>query len=170
MSYRLDPARRLEKPFLHVSDSETCLVNPMLEAIQAAFDPGWESPWKINECLSKVYRKLIKMMKCLSSEDQQIVAEVQAAVNGDWKHPRTVHEIASKLGLSTTELNARFRRETSFSPAEWIRHQRIRLAKDYLYNGFSIKETADLLNFSSPYALSRTFKANTGVSPKSMKH
>ncbi len=78
-------------------------------------------------------------------------------------------ELSKEMGISTSQLFHRYKRETNTSPMQ--RHMELRLeyAKTMLINSNTLAQIADSIGFSSPFHLSRAFKAWSGQSPAEFK-
>lgn len=79
-----------------------------------------------------------------------------------------VSEMARLAGLSVPHFSREFRRHYKMPPARYAIQARIEAACRLLErDGLTVKETAYSLNYSSPFAFSKQFKAERGYPPKS---
>jgi len=92
-----------------------------------------------------------------------LAAKVRAAIDQAWPVPR----MAAFSGLSPSQLHRLFRQQLGATPAEWLRSERINLARRYLDSGFErIATIGALCGYSDPFHFSRDFRKLTGMSPR----
>jgi len=78
----------------------------------------------------------------------------------------TADELARLGGMSVARFYRRFRQITGSAPVDWLRRERISLAKRRLLeSGDSIKAVAEQVGYNSPFFFSRDFKRYAGQSP-----
>lgn len=91
-----------------------------------------------------------------------LVAKVRSTIDEPWPIPR----MAALTGLSAAQLHRRFRQQFAATPAEWLRGERINLARRYLSSGFErIATVAGHCGYTDPFHFSRDFRKLTGMSP-----
>ncbi len=79
-------------------------------------------------------------------------------------------ELAQLGGMSVSRFYRSFRQITGYSPIDWLRRERINLAKRRLQESTdSIKVVADQAGYNSPFYFSRDFKRHTGQSPSEFR-
>ncbi len=79
-------------------------------------------------------------------------------------------DVASFLHLDRSYFSTIFKKEYKMSPYAYIKQHKLEFAQNLLRNtNYSIREIADLLNFSDIYAFSSFFKKHCGVSPTQYK-
>lgn len=82
----------------------------------------------------------------------------------------TVADLASETGLTESYLSTLFKRETGVTVTDYILSKRIEAAKNMLkFSDFSFAEIASVLAFSSQSHFTRTFKNQTGYTPKKFR-
>jgi AraC-like DNA-binding protein len=82
----------------------------------------------------------------------------------------TAADLARLSGMSVAHFYRRFRQLTGASPIDWLRRERISLAKRRLLEtDDSIKAVADQSGYNSPFFFSRDFKNFTGLSPSEFR-
>lgn len=80
---------------------------------------------------------------------------------------KTLQEMATAFNYNYSYLSALFKQTTGESLSAYHRKKKLETAAALLKeNGLGITQIAELLHYSSPYAFSRAFKAEYGVSPK----
>lgn len=163
----LDRMKKTGEPCVYFEGRDELFV-AICEAVDTAFLNESNSEWMMASKLMQVYQLLEERIPILRDKDH-VGRRLDSAVGGDWSLPRSADDAAKLLGLSRSELYRQFQDETGSSPAEWIRRRRMELAEVHLKNGLNVSEVADLLHCSSPYALSRMFKEQTGKRPKEIK-
>ncbi len=79
-------------------------------------------------------------------------------------------DVASFLHLDRSYFSTIFKKEYKMSPYAYIKQHKLEVAQNLLRTtDYSIREIADLLNFSDIYAFSSFFKKHCGVSPTQYK-
>ncbi|MDO4647552.1 MAG: helix-turn-helix transcriptional regulator, partial [Eubacteriales bacterium] len=83
----------------------------------------------------------------------------------------TVQELAEELGVSNSYLSRLFKKETGISVSDFIRNQKIEMAKNLLrFSDYSIIEIANRLSFSSQSHFIQQFREITGTTPKKYRN
>lgn len=80
-------------------------------------------------------------------------------------NPPSVPQLAKRCNVSVSLLSHQFKKETGFSPMEYIRRERVKIAKELLLSGSSVEESSTRLGFKSPFHLSRVFSQIEGKPP-----
>jgi AraC-like DNA-binding protein len=84
---------------------------------------------------------------------------------GEW----TLEELAARAGMSRSVFANAFRDTVGVTPGDYLAAWRVTLAQDLLKRGRALKHVALDVGYGSTVALSRAFKARTGVSPREWK-
>ncbi|MBO6262025.1 MAG: helix-turn-helix transcriptional regulator [Bacilli bacterium] len=88
-------------------------------------------------------------------------------INENLFHLPTIEEIAAKFGMPMRRFREEFELSTGVTPSKYIKENKLMIAKNYLDNtNLTLKEIADLIEFSSPYYLSKCFKERFEITPK----
>lgn len=93
------------------------------------------------------------------------VQSVINRINTSYMEKLTVTEMADELGLNRSHLSRLFKARMDITIQEYIVHFRTRKAKQYLLNGYSISDTAQLCGFGDSVNFSRAFLKETGCRP-----
>lgn len=83
----------------------------------------------------------------------------------DW----TLEALAQQAGLSRSVFAVRFRELVGCTPGAYLQHWRVSLAQRALREGRALKLIADEVGYGSEAALSRAFKAQSGLSPRAWR-
>lgn len=79
----------------------------------------------------------------------------------------TVEDLADELGVSASYLSRLFKKETKESVSDYIRRQKIEMAKNLLqYSEYSLIDIANRLSFSSQSHFIQQFRDYVGMTPK----
>ena len=79
-------------------------------------------------------------------------------------------EIANDFGYSYNYLSTLFTKTTGKTISDYYTERRLELAKILVFEGEKkVWEIAELLHYSSPFALTKAFTARYGISPKKMQ-
>jgi AraC-like DNA-binding protein len=79
-------------------------------------------------------------------------------------------DIARYMKVSESSLNHRFKSDTGISPIARLIEIRMDFAKSLLLKGEKLTTIADMTGFYDEYHLSKTFKKQTGLSPREFKN
>ncbi len=82
----------------------------------------------------------------------------------------TLSSLAGMIGCSTSFLSHNFPNEFGMPLKEYIRRERMTRAKERLYSGASVKETAAELGFYDEFHFSKEFKKQFGQPPSHFKN
>ena len=134
--------------------------------------------------------------KLLAAKAPQLTAEEQAFLDGpceelchmydDWEvthqrgdmppamheapaHPWSLDTLADAAGMSRSAFADAFRASVGQTPGQYLQGWRIGLAQRALRRGRPLKLIADEVGYGSEAALSRAFKAHSGVSPRAWR-
>lgn len=95
------------------------------------------------------------------------ISLIHRAPARDW----TVASLAASVGMSRSNLSARFTELVGLSPKHYITQWRIRLAEDLLTDpNRSLADIAISIGYRSEAAFSRAFKRETGIAPSRARH
>jgi len=75
------------------------------------------------------------------------------------------HELATLCGISTRQLQRRFRFRFRCSPQSWLNHRRLLVAEELLLSGDSVKKVALDLGFKQASHFCRQFKKCKKMTP-----
>lgn len=79
----------------------------------------------------------------------------------------TIEDLADEFGVSASYLSRLFKKETGISVSEYIREQKINIARNLLrFSDYSMIEIANRLSFSSQSHFIQQFKETVGVTPR----
>jgi len=92
------------------------------------------------------------------------------AVQADLAHPWTVEALGQKAHLSVPQLHRKCHEVHGTSPMRWVRKMRIEQAAELLaFTPYTLGEIATKVGYETPFALSKAFRVETGMSPKNYK-
>ena len=81
-----------------------------------------------------------------------------------------ISDIANKIDINPNYLCELFKKETGISVNNFVKKKKIQAAEKLLiYEDFSVAELADIFGFASSSHFIETFKAETGLTPKTYK-
>src|SRR5690606_3846402 len=83
----------------------------------------------------------------------------------DW----SLEELAATAGMSRSVFAASFREVVGQTPGQYLQGWRVALAQPALRRGRPLKVVAGEVGYGSEAALSRVFKAHSGLSPRAWK-
>jgi len=81
-----------------------------------------------------------------------------------------VREMAAVAGIDTRTLTRLFKRETGYTPFQYLTRRRMARAKELLQAGESITNTALAVGYINPAKFSAAFRRWVGMTPSAWKH
>ena len=100
------------------------------------------------------------------SHKRKVLMTFLLSLNQEYKQHRTVQYYAEKQALSPRHFADIVKRESGFTPMEWINMVTINQAKNLLRQpNILVKQVADELGFPEQFTFRKYFKAHTGMSP-----
>ena len=100
------------------------------------------------------------------SHKRQVLMTFLLSLNQEYKQHRTVQYYAEKQALSPRHFANIVKRESGFTPMEWINMVTINQAKNLLRQpNILVKQVADELGFPEQFTFRKYFKVHTGQSP-----
>ena len=100
------------------------------------------------------------------SHKRKVLMTFLLSLNQEYKQHRTVQYYAEKQALSPRHFANIVKRESGFTPMEWINMVTINQAKNLLRQpNILVKQVADELGFPEQFTFRKYFKVHTGQSP-----
>ncbi len=139
------------------------------------------------DCFDKIYDSLVfsgitselatsaiyEMMHYLFLEekkDRDPAAQVKAFIKQHYMEPITVEEIAGDIGLDRRHLTRVFKKRYSVTIKEYIVEVRMKKAKSFLEQGYSVSEAAFMSGYTDAFGFSKLFSKKEGMSPSQYKN
>lgn len=105
-------------------------------------------------------------LKLKKSEDVLFLEKVNAVIWEKIDEPKSVEQVASRVGYSESHLRNLFRKKVGMSLGNYLRRIYIQRAASLIHHSEkNISEISEQCGFSSIYAFSRMFKSQMGLSP-----
>ena len=141
------------------------LAITLSEATKIVFQrpPNW--PWRFIAAASELTRALISARRKTPVPTAHLVDRVRTLVEESPHRAWSVKELSVLLHMRREVLWALFKEQTGQSPGEWVRQHRIRVAREMLKRGLSVRETASRLGYSSRQQFARSYRTVTGQVP-----
>ena len=97
------------------------------------------------------------------------VRRIRRYIKYNYMLPITVGSIASAFGFDRTYLYRTFKSRYGIGIKEYITSVRMEKAKEFLREGYSVKESAHMVGYDDPFGFSKAYKSRYGVSPSKMR-
>lgn len=136
------------------------LMSEMFEYINTPM-----SEFKITTVLHKMYVKLMQN----ENIKYNYVRETKDYIKASYMHPIKITHIAQQLHINPQYLSRLFKSNTGISIQQYIINIRMREAKSYLIEGYTVENTAHLTGYDDTSNFSKIFKREVGVSPQQYK-
>lgn len=111
--------------------------------------------------LLRLYARLFSA----GGRENRHVTRVENYIRAAFMTPLRVEEIAESMGLNRRYLSRLFKEKTGRSVQQYLIDVRMEAAGEYLRQGFSVKEAADLCGYEDVSNFSKMFKRHFGKSP-----
>ena len=99
-------------------------------------------------------------------KDNKVTLAVKKYIDGLEGVCVDMDELSRAIGYTREHITRAFSSVYRMTPMQYLTSKKMELARRSLTDGASIKETADMLGYSTPYSFSKAFKGYYGVSPK----
>jgi AraC-like DNA-binding protein len=102
----------------------------------------------------------------ISKDSRQVIEETIDFIGHHYHHAITLTDLAKMAGLSNSHYSRLFKKNTGYSPIEYLTHLRIDRAKELLaHSDIRVKEVSQNVGYEDELYFSRLFKKIVGVSP-----
>lgn len=135
----------------------------LMAAVHAGLLKHAQRAWLFLAAVQHLAAQLVAMVTRPDPGDVATCARLAVAADPD--RPWTITDLAAACHVSPSTLSHRFRVQTGASVMRWVRRQRLQRAASLLAAGISVVGVAQQMRYSSPYQLSRSFRAVMGVPP-----
>ena len=164
--------------FAILNDHEDKVGDLMRKAGELCEDNGERAFWKVQSLFMEIIQLLTSASK--TGEGKWIIGgadndisfsdEVETYLRKNIAENVKTSDIARYMKVSESSLNHRFKNDTGVSPIARLIEIRMDFAKSLLLKGERLTTIADMTGFYDEYHLSKTFKKQTGLSPRSFKN
>lgn len=100
----------------------------------------------------------------------QIVQIIKRYIAQHLHEPLHLETITDATFFSTVHCSSVFKRETGQSIIDYALDEKIKAAKQYIFQGIPLKQIATILGFGDYNYFSRIFKKRAGITPMKYKH
>jgi AraC-like DNA-binding protein/mannose-6-phosphate isomerase-like protein (cupin superfamily) len=129
----------------------------------------------VNNTLDEIMIRLarvVQMNKCMDYDDKgKCILKLEQKLKNDLSYKWTLQDMSGILNMGQTSLNHLLKRETGFTPQQYLMRLRIEEAKSLMQStDNNMTEIALNCGFSSSQHFSAAFKRNTGYRPKDYRN
>lgn len=104
-------------------------------------------------------------------KSRELVGRITAYLDHNYREPVSLEQIARQFHISPSHLSHLFKRETGYSPTQYLIHRRIGEAQSLLMETrLPIRQIVERLGFGSNCHLNALFKKYVGVSPREYRN
>ena len=134
--------------------------------------------WKVQALFMEIIQLLMSARKTserkwdIASVNDEIsfADEVEVYLRKNIANNVKTSDIARYMKVSESSLNHKFKNDTGISPIARLIEMRIDFVKSLLLKGEKLTTIADMTGFYDEYHLSKTFKKQSGLSPRAFKN
>lgn len=124
----------------------------------------------VEELLVRLYRQLPMTLPHLEQDEAEMVLRIQQQFAEEFSISYSLEQLARDYNVSPSTLSHRFKEVTGVSVMDYLLSCRLTAAKNYLIGTtLSVGEIVELCGFSDNSNFSRTFKKQTGLSPRAFR-
>lgn len=106
----------------------------------------------------------------LEEDSGERIQRLMRALRADIARTWQIEDMAAISSLSASQLHRQFRQKTGTTPMDWMRHERMNLAKRLLTSSDAkISAVASSSGYADPYHFSRDFRRIAGQSPSEFR-
>lgn len=155
--YRLTPKQCVELVAIIQRIFQSCEMEDEWQVLS----PRAEEPFAQQEIKSRLELFLLTVLRGRTMARESCSPEYErivAGLSGALEENLTLEELAHRLGMSQSNLKRIFSRYCQIGVMCYYRQMRMHRATELLQSGYSVRETAERLNFSSQSAFCNAFK------------
>ena len=151
-----------------------CIGELSLDRIHATLEKGY-SLLNLIEAATAMRNSLGLLAKCCQQSGFTLSARSRVAssiekLRNNCTLTHRIDELAAQTGISVSHFSAIFKKETGFSPIDFLIRQRIQYASQLLVTSQEpISVVATIVGYDDPYFFSRSFRKIMGCSPRAYR-
>lgn len=120
----------------------------------------------VDEIAQKLFQIILILKQTVKKTNFSLAEQIRTKLDSQIEKQLTLDELCNDLNYSKNHIIRIFKREYGLTPYNYLMHRKIDVAKLYLKNTrFSIKEIADILDYSDQNYFSNSFRQIEGCSP-----
>ena len=124
---------------------------------------------KYEEYLTSKLFMLYYLFFCNEKESVRHTQKVRNLIKRNYMSNLSVEDIAQSIGVNRIYLSRIFKEDYGISIKQYIVSTRMEHAKNFLENGYSVAEVAEMVGYSDAFVFSKMFKRYFGMSPINIK-
>ena len=132
--------------------------------VQTAEDPP-VAEYRLAGELFRLYAALFSA----TAPKNPYVRQVENYIRSSYMLPVRVEQLAEQMNLNRRYLSRLFKKETGYSIQEYLLKVRLEEGEQYVRQGSSVQQAAQLVGYSDASNFSRMFKKRFGKSPSEIK-
>ena len=142
-----------------------------LDQVYAALERGYAVRHQVAAAaaLRHALSTMVQLMHAprnVRSAHERVVASIET-LRRDWQRLHRLDELATAAKVSVAHYSALFRRQTGFSPIDFLIRLRVQHACRLLdTTGLSVGEVAEQAGYTDPYYFTRCFRRVMGTTPR----
>ena len=118
------------------------------------------------ELLGATINLVLSLVDPQAKSQSSLAVKTKKFIDGIEDYSFNTARLCNEMGYSREHIIRIFSAVYGITPKKYFTSIRMSAGLEHLILGRSVKETANLLNFSSPYAFSKAFKNHFGMSPE----
>ncbi len=154
---------------------EDNMLDAIIRLLQTLSSPG-EAAILGEAIIDEIYFRLLsnwqggKFIHLLHQRGQ--IKQISKAVEYVYQNldkTLSVEDMANVANMSASGFHAKFKQVMHLSPLQYAKSIKLNRAKNYIMQGKSVSEAANMVGYNSPAQFSREFKRLAGMSPRDVK-
>ena len=118
------------------------------------------------ELLGAIINLVLSLVDSQARSKSSLANEIKNFIDNMDGYSFNTALLCHEMGYSREHIIRIFSAVYGMTPKKYFTAIRMNTGLEHLLSGISVKETANLLSFSSPYAFSKAFKNHFGMSPE----
>ena len=118
------------------------------------------------ELLTSMIDLVLSLTNLQTKRKSSLAEKTQSYIDSLRDYSFDMHRLCKELGYSREHIIRDFSAAYGITPKKYFTARRMNAGLEHVVSGKSVKETSILLNFSSPYTFSKSFKNHFGMSPE----
>lgn len=119
-----------------------------------------------NKLIWDTVQFVVSCIENFIDKDLSVASKTRSYIDNLTDFDFSMRKLSFELGYCREYITRQFQLEYRMTPVQYFNQRKMNIALEKMIGGASVKKIADELNYSSPFAFSKSFKKFFGLSPK----